>query len=138
MNSLVPRSIFSMPSLLREWDDMDDMFIPFHQSGVAISEDDVKVYVEATVPGVDPKDIDLTFDKGILWIKAEAKEEEQDKKRKVYARTQRSFSYRIAVPGDIDAKAEPVASYRHGVMTIAFAKTPQAQPKKIELTSVEE
>jgi HSP20 family protein len=138
MNGIVPRSFFSMPSLLTDWEDMEDQTRPFSSSGLAISEDEKHVYVEAPVPGVNPKDIDITFDKGVLWIKAESKESEEDKKRKVYSRTQRSFSYRVSVPGEIDSSMEPEASYERGVMRVAFAKSSKAQPKKIALKSVKE
>lgn len=106
------------------------------QSNVAISEDEKNVFIEAALPGLDPKDIDITFEKGYVWIKGEAKEEETDKKKKFYRRSTKSFSYRIAVPGDIDMNAEPTASYKHGVMTVTFTKSPKAQPKKIQIKAV--
>jgi len=132
MNGIIPRSFFSSPFVGDGWS--DEELMPFSSgNGLSITEDEKKVYVEAAVPGVDPKEIELTYDKGILWIKAETKEEENDKKRKVYSQSQRSFSYRVSVPGDIDLNVEPEATYRNGIMTVAFAKTPQAQPKKIQL-----
>jgi len=114
----------------------DESWLTTHnntQSNVAISEDDKNVYIEAALPGLDPKDVDITFEKGYVWIKGEAKEEETDKKKKFYRRATKSFSYRIAVPGDIDMNAEPTASYKHGVMTVTFAKSPKTQPKKIQI-----
>jgi len=114
----------------------DESWLTTHnntQSNVAISEDDKNVYIEAALPGLDPKDVDITFEKGYVWIKGEAKEEETDKKKKFYRRATKSFSYRIAVPGDIDMNAEPTASYKHGVMTVTFSKSPKTQPKKIQI-----
>lgn len=78
----------------------------------------------------------MTFHKGVLWIKGEAKEEEnlptgKAGKKKYYRKATSSFSYRVAIPGDVDSKAEPQASVKHGVMTVAFTKSPAAQPKKI-------
>ena len=114
----------------------DESWLTTHnntQSNVAISEDEKSVYIEAALPGIDPKDVDITFEKGYVWIKGEAKEEETDKKKKFYRRATKSFSYRIAVPGDIDMNAEPTANYKHGVMTVTFTKSPKAQPKKIQV-----
>jgi HSP20 family protein len=137
-SDLVPKRLLSFPSfsLPNFWDDEEDWFtVPSTQSGLSISEDDKKIYIEASIPGIDPKNVDITFQDGYLWVRAETKEEEEDKKKKFYRRASRSFSYRVAVPGDIDTNQEPEATYKHGVMTIAFAKAAKAQPKKIQVKS---
>lgn len=128
-NTLWNYSPFRLPSISE--DEEDWMNIPSGPSSISISEDEQKVYVSAALPGVDEADIDMTFDKGYLWIKGEAKEEETDKKRKVYRRASSSFSYRVAVPGDVDLNKEPEANYKNGVMTVSFSKSPTSQPKKI-------
>jgi HSP20 family protein len=126
---LIPSRMWSRFPIM--WDDDDMNGIPQMHNSISISEDEGHVYVSVNVPGVNPDDISITFDKGILLVSAQAKEEESDKKRKFYRKAVNSFSYRIAVPGEIDNNAEPEATYKHGVMTIAFAKIPQSQPKKI-------
>lgn len=103
------------------------------QSGLEISEDDKHVYVKAAVPGVDPSKIEVTYDKGVLWIKGETEEEEKDKAKKFYRRSAQSFQYRVMVPGDIDETVEPEATTKHGVMTVTFTKTPKKEPKKIKV-----
>lgn len=138
---LVPNRILSFPSvsLPSIWNDEDDwVTAPSTPSGLSVSEDEKKVYIEASVPGIDPKNIEMTFHDGYLWLRGEMKEEEKDKKRKYYRQATKSFSYRVAVPGDIDANQEPEATYRHGVMTVSFAKSPKAQPKKIQIKSINE
>jgi HSP20 family protein len=127
---LIP-SRFLLPSF---WEDEEE-FLPVTAtpSGISIYEDDKNVYVEAAVPGIDPKNIEVTFDKGYLWIKGESKEEEKDTKKKYYRKAERSVSYRVAVPGEIDTAAEPEATYKHGVMTVAFPKSPKSQPKSIKV-----
>jgi HSP20 family protein len=130
MNSLVTRNFLNSPLSLIDsfWNDMDDLMPrQSYQAGLDITEDEGHVYVEAAVPGVDPKDIELTYDKGILWIKAEARNEEK-KGRKVYKMAQKSFQYSVGVPGEIDESHEPEATYRNGLMVIK-----KAQPKRIQL-----
>lgn len=128
---LVPNRFFNFPSM---WNEDDDWVGNISTTGgLSISEDDKNVYVEASVPGIDPKNIDITFHDGNVWIKGEIKEEEKDKTRKYYREATRSFSYRVAVPGEIDQNQEPTATYKHGVMKISFAKSPKSQPKKIEV-----
>jgi len=133
MTDIVPTNFWRFPIGPTIWEDMTDLdnwFSPLPSngalSGLAISEDDKNVYVEASVPGVDPKDIDVTFHKGILWIKGEAKEEEKEKK--YYRKATSAFSYRISVPDEVE---EPQAECRNGVMKVTFVKSSKSQPKKI-------
>lgn len=128
---LVPSNLWRFPIITSDLVDeiMDLSPMSGTINGLSVSEDDKNVYVEAAVPGVDPKNVDITFDKGVLWIKGANKEEEKNKK--FYRKASNSFSYRVSVPGDVDWKTEPEATAKHGVMQIKFVKTPKAQPKKI-------
>ncbi len=133
---ITPRSFWTFPTMRSLMDEVDDLVVsPTSTSGLSVSEDDHNVYVKAAVPGIDPKDVEITFDKGVLWIKAESKQEEKDAKQKVYKQMASSFSYRVVVPGELDQAKEPEATYKHGIMTVAFAKLPQSQPKKIAVKS---
>jgi len=116
----------SIPSLLEEMEDL----LPTNNflNGLSLAEDAKNIYVEAAVPGVDAQDIDVTFSRGMLTIKAKKKEEEKGKTFQRKATS--SFFYRIS-PGDIDPKKEPSATFKNGVMTVAFAKLTEKQPKKI-------
>jgi HSP20 family protein len=139
MANLIPRRWLSFPNLTLPdfWDEDEEwLTTPSSQTGLSIYEDEDKVYVEAAVPGIDPKDVDITFQDGYLWIRGETKEEAEDKKKKYYRKATQSFSYRVAVPGEIDENKDPEATYKHGVMTIAFTKSPKTQPKKIQVKKV--
>ncbi len=130
---IVPGAFWRGTSLPSFWDD-EDWNMPANQpSGLTISEDDKHVYVEAALPGVVSDDVEITFDKGVVWIKGETKEVVE--KKKYYRKATSSFSYRIAVPGDIDLKVEPEATMKNGIMTVAFAKSAVSQPKKIQVKS---
>lgn len=128
---LVPSNFWRISDDLRNfWEDSSwKTLVNNTPSGLSISEDEKHVYVEAAIPGINPEDVEVTFDKGILWIKGES--QKQSTNRKVYQTMASSFSYRVAVPGDIDMNVEPEASYENGIMTVTFSKLPQAQPKKI-------
>jgi len=125
---LMSRPLWRFPSVITEDEDWTGMPA---QSGISISEDGKYVYVSAALPGVDEKDVDITFDKGILWLKGETQVEEKDKDRKYYRKAANSFSYQVTVPGDIDLNVDPEATSKNGIMTVKFAKSPQTQPKKI-------
>ncbi len=128
---LIPKNFWrlpmiSFPTFIEEIEDM----LPTNNylNGLTVSENNKNVFVEAAVPGVDPREVDVTFTKGVLTIKGEKKEEE---KGKTYQRrATRSFLYRVS-PGDVDPKAEPHATCKDGVMTVTFAKALEAKPKKI-------
>jgi HSP20 family protein len=136
---IIPSRFWSFPSFPSIqfpsiWNEDDDwLTAPSSPSGLSLSEDDGKIYIEAAVPGIDPKNIEMTYQDGYLWIRGEMKETEKDKNRKYYREASKSFSYRVAVPGDIDESIEPSANYKHGVMTVAFMKSPKTQPKKIQV-----
>ncbi len=131
---LVPRRMWSFPTLSRIFEDDEDWAnVPSAGSGLSVSEDEKNVYVEAALPGINPDDIEVTLQDGYVWVRGEAKEEEKDKNRKYYRQASRSFSYRVAVPGDIDHAKEPDATYENGVMKVTFAKSPEIQPKKIKV-----
>ncbi len=133
---LLPHKLLSFPSLQIPslWSNDDDWLTsPSSSGGLSISEDEKKIYIEASLPGIDPKNIEITFHDGYLWVRGETKEEENDKSKKYYRQASKSFSYRVAVPGDFDNSVDPTATYKHGVMTVAFMKSPKSQPKKIQI-----
>lgn len=134
MNDLVPSVFWKFPNLRLPsvWED-EDWSLPSVPSGLSVSEDDKYVYVEAAVPGIDPdKDgVDITFDKGVLRIKAEGRDEE--KNRKYHRTASRQYAYQVLVPGHIDEKTEPEAAYDKGVVKISFKKVPEPQPKQIKI-----
>lgn len=126
-----------MPSLF-DWDWDEDHWLSlfndsgsYLSSGLSVSEDDKHIYVEAAVPGIEPDKVEVTYDKGVLWIRGEQEQKQEDKNRKFYRRASTSFSYRMAVPGDVDMSKEPKATCKNGIMKVVFDKVPEAQPKKI-------
>lgn len=130
--SLIPRSVWGFPFA---WDEEEQQW-PLdvsHNTGLSVWEDDNHVHIEAAVPGLKPEEIEVTFEKGVLWIKAEKKQVEEDKKKKFYRKAVSTYSYRVAVPGQIDASTDPEASYKDGIMKVTFQKTKQSQPKKIAI-----
>lgn len=119
-------------SFLENIDDDWDLHDFTNSSGLSISEDSDHVFVEAAIPGIISTEVDMTYDKGILWIKAEKQEEEQ-KKRKYYRKALATFSYRVAVPGEIDEAKDPEAICKNGVLKVTFRKKHKGLSKKIPI-----
>lgn len=130
MVNLIPRDLLNWPRLSPVWDEDEDFWsLASTPSGLTVSEDEKSVYIEAQVPGVDADKVDVTYEKGILWIRGQ--QEEEEKNKKYYRKAASQFSYRVAVPGDVDESKEPEAICKNGVMRVVFSKKPEVQPKKI-------
>jgi HSP20 family protein len=102
-------------------------------SSLSVYEENSHVCVEAALPGLKPEDIDVSYEKGVLWIRGRKKEEEEDKQKKYYRKASSEFSYSVHVPGNIDERVEPEATFKHGVMKVAFKKVEKTEPKKIKV-----
>ena len=104
---------------------------------VDIREDTERFVITADVPGVDPKDIELTMENGVLTIKGERKLETKDEGDNGYRRVERvygSFHRRFTLPDTADAEAIS-ASGRHGVLEVAIPKRAALQPKRIAVAA---
>jgi HSP20 family protein len=104
---------------------------PRYHTDVSLSEDKEHVFVEAALPGLKESEIEVTFEKGILWIRGEKKEEEDNKK--YHYRASRSYSYHIALPETIDTKKEINAKYEKGILHVTFDKAEGEVAKKITI-----
>lgn len=124
-----------MSSLLRwpnVWEDEDWGVAAVGGDNLDVYETKDDVVVKANVAGVNPDKVEITFEKGVLSIAAQEEVEEKEGK-KYYKKATRSYSYRVAVPGNIDLGAEPEAKVEHGIVSVTFKKAEEAKPKKIAI-----
>lgn len=139
--TLVPYKSFGL------FDDMDRLFSNLYSNGrsenglsswtpaVDIKEEEKRYLIRADIPGVNPKDIEITFDNGVLSIHGERKlenEEEKDGYKRV-ERAYGSFSRQFSLPDSVDAE-KISAKGNHGVLEISVPKSEKAQPKKISVS----
>ncbi|HHB91305.1 MAG TPA: Hsp20/alpha crystallin family protein [Anaerolineae bacterium] len=99
-----------------------------------VSETADAYIVKASIPGVNPDDIDVTLTDNVLTIKAEIKEEKEIEEAKYHLRERRFglFSRSITLPTAVDAdKVEAV--YENGVLTLTIPKAEEVKPHKIEV-----
>jgi len=125
-----PLQIMRWPSI---WDD-EELSSTVADTNLDIYETGNEVVVRANVAGIALDKIDITFEKGILWIRGE-EETEQKEGKKYYRKATRSYSYKIGVPGNLDQKSEPKAVMENGVVCITFNKAEETKPKKITISS---
>ncbi|MCE5233448.1 MAG: Hsp20/alpha crystallin family protein [Mizugakiibacter sp.] len=101
---------------------------------VDIKEEDKRFVIFADIPGVDPKDIEVHMDKGILSIKGERKGEAKQENGR-FTRVERShgvFYRRFALPDSANADGITAAG-RHGVLEISIPKKPETTPRRITI-----
>ncbi len=101
---------------------------------VNFSEDEGHVYIEALVPGVDPKDVDLTVLRNTVTISGERRAFVEMEGQIVHRSELGSgkFSRTLELPIDIDPE-KISAQCKDGIMQITLAKAEHAKPKKIEI-----
>lgn len=120
--------------------EIDDLFESYYRgfgnhglrsagaAGFEVSETDDELRVKAELPGMDEKDIEVSLDENVLTIRAERKDEHEEKKRNYqvsemsYGSFQRSVPLQAAVDRD-----RATAKFKRGVLTLTLPKTEQAK-----------
>jgi len=103
---------------------------------VDVKETDNEIVVTAELAGIDPADVSVTVENGMLTISGEKKEEVESRKddanyhlyERRYGRFERSFTLPRAVISD-DVRAE----FANGLLTVTLPKTPEAKPRRIQI-----
>ena len=101
---------------------------------VDIKEESDRFVIFADIPGVDPQDIEIHMDKGILTIKGERKLETRNEGQR-FSRMERAhglFHRRFALPDSANADGI-AASGRNGVLEISIPKRPEQTPRRIQV-----
>jgi len=122
------------------WEDPFENFFPALQTSfsnrlpsVDVTDDKKEVRVRAEIPGMNEKDIGLTWHDGMLTIRGEKKEEKEEKGKGRYYRecSYGSFSRDVAIGKNVDWE-KAGAKYKNGVLTVTLPKTGASQ-KAIEV-----
>ncbi|MGH8314706.1 MAG: Hsp20/alpha crystallin family protein [Steroidobacterales bacterium] len=103
---------------------------------VDIKEEPSGFVIHADVPGVDPKEIEVTLEQGVLTIRGQRKtetREENDGLRRV-ERVSGQFFRRFSLP-DAAAQDGVEAKYANGVLEVRIPKQPQAEPRRIKVAA---
>lgn len=115
------------------FDEEDNWPIIKVTDGLDVYETDKEVVIKAAVPGIPADKVDVTFEDGVLRIKAEVEEKEEEKKAKkvVYRQQKMSyFDYTTTLPRAVDGE-KISAEVNDGVVIIKAPIAEAAKPKKI-------
>lgn len=101
-----------------------------------VKEDEKTFRVTADLPGLTEKEVEVSFDDGLLTIRGEKKIERDEKKDTwhIVERSAGSFARKLSLSAPIEAdKIE--AKFEKGVLTVTLPKQAQAQTsaRKIEI-----
>jgi HSP20 family protein len=104
---------------------------------VDVAENEDGYFVKASVPGINPDDLEIMLEDGVLTIKAEVNADEEIAEDQYHVRERRygSFSRSIRFPTDVNAEAIE-ASYDYGVLTLDVPKAEEVKPKRISIKAV--
>lgn len=99
-----------------------------------IYEDENEVSVRFELAGVDPKDVEVRFENGVLTLKGERKLEREEK-RDNYHRLEMSygtFTRSFSLPGTVDPE-KIKAEAKNGVLAVTLPKRAEAKPRAIQV-----
>ena len=129
MRSLMDRffdePFFSAPAL---WSQRGETFpVPLD-----LVEEEGQYIVKASMPGVNPDEVEITLADNMLTIKGESKRESEEDKGNYHVRERHygSFMRQIALPMAVKSD-EVEATHENGVLTLRLPKTEAVKPKKI-------
>ncbi len=104
-----------------------------------IVQEEDKYVVRASLPGIDPENIEVSVDHGVLTIKgrteaeAEAEDRREDGNYMVRERRSGSFIRSLRLPESVDAdQAKP--NFDNGVLTITLPKVESKKAKHLTVT----
>lgn len=141
MSDMIPWTSGEVSRLRQEMDNLFERFFEgFPRLGITrrmgvtplidLSETKDDIIVEAEIPGVDSKDIDISLSGNVLSIKGEKRQEKEDKDEGSH-RVERSyggFSRTLRLPCKVEEE-KTTATYEKGVLKI---KLPKCQPSKLK------
>lgn len=102
---------------------------------VDVREEKDKYVLEAELPGMTEKDVDVSVEDNMLTIrssKEESREERDEEGYLVRERRSRSFSRSFVLPKDVD-RDKVDARFKHGLLTLTMPKTAESKARQIEI-----
>jgi len=101
-----------------------------------VAESNDTYLVKATVPGINPDDLEITLEDDVLTLKGEILRDEEVEEAKYHVRERRygSFSRSIRFPVAVNGDAVE-ATYNNGILSLSIPKAEAVKPKRIAISA---
>jgi HSP20 family protein len=100
---------------------------------VDVAEDTERILVKVEVPGMEEKELKVSFEDGLLTVSGERQfERREDRSYHRIERAYGSFVRTFSLPRSVDA-GKIAANYRNGVLEIEIPKREESKPRQIEI-----
>ena len=115
-------------------------FTPFY-AGVYpafnITESEGNLYLRAELPGIDPKQIDISATSNSITIRGERKVDAVGEGVNYHQREREYGTFRriIDLPSEINTD-KITATYKNGILTVILPKAEEAKPRQIEIKTL--
>jgi HSP20 family protein len=99
-----------------------------------VFEDVDEVVIRAALAGVDPKDVEIRVENGVLTLKGERKVEKEEQKDN-YHRVEMAYGHftrAFALPTSVDPEKVHAES-KHGVLAVHLPKRSEAKPRSVQV-----
>lgn len=103
---------------------------------IDVTENDNVYTVEASVPGIDPDDLEITLENDVLTISGEMKQDETREGDNYHIRERRYGSFRRSLRFPVDVNADEIdANIENGVLTLHVPKAEKTEAKRITVNA---
>jgi HSP20 family protein len=103
---------------------------------VDVIEEEGQYIVKASMPGIEPDQVEITLTDNVLMIKGETKRESEKNGSNYHVRERHFGSYmrHVTLPAGVDSE-KVEATHENGVLTLHLPKTEAVKPKRIAVNN---
>jgi HSP20 family protein len=133
---------YTRPNNLFDWDGLLDNFFTdtpvwnARTPAVDVREAEDEYLMEAELPGLTDKDIELNIEDNILTLSSKKEQNKEEKKNGYLIRERRKheFARTFVLPKDVD-REKIKGEFKNGLLVVSIPKKPEAKPRKIDVKS---
>ena len=128
MDRLLDTFLFGRPQKGDIWEEIE--WLP----AIDVAETKNEIVVNVEIPGMDPKEFDISVSEGTLMIKGEKKQEkvEAEENYHLVERRYGTFARSILLPQEVESD-KISASYKDGILKVTLPKSEEATRKEIKI-----
>jgi HSP20 family protein len=129
------------------WSDVDQLFLNagygrthmperlVNNLPLDIRQTDEAFWIEASVPGLRPEDVEITLDENVMTIRGTPRQEDEALRGRYVQRERHVSSIYRQVGLAAEVRAEEItASFENGILSVMVPRAKKAMPKRIPVT----